>query len=86
VRITSAIGWQVALCDPIMTSDLTSALEVSHIMLQLLTQLLHIDGRDILRFIRHVGLNEIRACTGEASKTGERNSLIKYAYTRGATS
>jgi len=75
-----------------MTSDLTSALEVSHIMLQLLTQLLHIDetkscsGRDILRFIRHVGLNEIRACTGEASKTGERNSLIKYAYTRGATS
>ena len=33
VRITSG-GWQVhvTLCDPIMTSDLTSALEVSHIM------------------------------------------------------
>jgi len=27
VRITS-VGWQVTLCDPIMTSGLTSALEV----------------------------------------------------------
>jgi len=27
VRITS-VGWQVTLCDPSMTSDLTSALEM----------------------------------------------------------